>query len=184
MCVYCSHIEKSSAEVKLKKYWLKKRGLTYHENDNEESFVFSVPSRRVTHIFPEHYRILSQRWHPPARATSHHVSMGPAAPFVSLSPSWGLVVAGQQWAQPHLRLRSTCCASWLFFHRTITIPAVSFGSSVPMPRFVSLSLFASENLHPWKQRTAGWPRVPWLSLRKIEKKIERKKDGGQPERAP
>lgn len=73
-------------------------------------------------------------------------------------PSWGLVVAGQQWEQPHLRLRSTCCASWLFFHHTITIPAVSFGSSVPMHLFLplSLSFYLSKNLHPRKQQIVGW----------------------------
>lgn len=73
-------------------------------------------------------------------------------------PSWGLVVAGQQWEQPHLRLRSTCCASWLFFHHTITIPAVSFGSSVPMHLFLplSFSFYLSKNLHPRKQQIVGW----------------------------
>lgn len=132
-----------------------------NNNDKDESFVRSVPSRRVTHIFPEHYRILSQPWHPPARTTSHHVSMGPAAPFVrACHPSWGLVVAAQQWEQPHLRLRSTCCASWLFFHRTITIPVVSFRSSLPihlsLPLSLSPSLLLSENLHPRKQQIVGW----------------------------
>lgn len=58
----------------------------------------------VTHIFPEHYRILSQRWHPPARTTSHHVSMGPAAPFVSLSPLVGSRSSGTTMRTAALRV--------------------------------------------------------------------------------
>lgn len=148
-----------------------RKELTYNNNENEKSFVLSFLSRRVTHIFPEHYRVLSQRWHPLARATSHHVSIGPAAPFVSLSPSWGFVVAGQQWAQPHLRLRSTCCASWLFFHRTITSPAVSFGFSVPTQTSVSLSLVKSSILE--NNESPGGPMFPDYLCGKSKRKRKR-----------
>lgn len=151
-----------------------------NNNDKDESFVRSVPSRRVTHIFPEHYRILSQPWHPPARTTSHHVSMGPAAPFVrACHPSWGLVVAGQQWEQPHLRLRSTCCASWLFFHRTITIPVVSFRSSLP----IHLSLPLSLSFSLWKpsssKTTNSWMDFPSYLLSYLCGKLKKKKKKGE-----